>query len=639
MPLQQESKQHTFIPAVLITLGVLILPIISLILLTQYNISSYPSSITPSEEFCIKGFFPFPNHYKVEASTPIATTTKDDTLILGKYKILSKQICLTPTTLLPEFTNIQIKLAYLKEINWDIFQKSIYLQTTSYPSLTNTTPKDINNDEILEYQTEYYDNFINYFVSLGDSSVPCTKEDTKLSCDISALNLSQGASYKLNLSGIYEGEIIQEFGPMEVNILPAVEVTSSTITNGQVVQNPSLPEIILYINKEVEDGYNIAFQDGSGNNIPFSFQTESQSIKIAILQTLTQNTSYNIKITNLNGKDGSHYIGEYLLQFSISDGPKIKYTNMGIGFSVSNNIVLTFDQNINKSQNIKNFVKFNSGTDYAYSIYNNQITINPNFTLDSCKSYSLSITKGILSTTGLVSTTSYTSSLKTKCQRVASVGTSVQGRAIYAYYFGTGSKKIVFFGSMHGTESNTKTLLFNWIDELEANNTKIPSDKTIIVVPTFNPDGNANRTRFNANGVDLNRNFPSSTWTAGTYFLSGYYPFGGGTSPLSEPESTAIKNLVSNQSPYLTVSYHAAAGYVIPSNTSYAISMGHTYSNMSGYSYVAPGASGAFTYDITGTFEEWMEEQGKNVLVVETSSLYSAQFSLNKNAMWKMVTE
>ncbi len=632
-------KQHTLGYAILITLGVIAVPILSLILLTQYNISKYPRTITTSEEFCIDGFFPFPNHYTIKADTPISTRTNGDLTLFGKYKLLSNQICITPTTLLPELSKISISLTYIEELNWDILQKDIVVQTTSYPYISNTMGTDVNNDEVLEYEAEYYNSLIEYHLKKDESSIPCTKENTKILCDISGLQLSQGASYQLKLLGIYENEVVQEFGPLEVNILPPVQVVSSSIANGSAIQTPSVSEIVLTLNKEVEEGYTISFTDSNSNPVQFSFQTESQAIRITVLQTLTQGMSYNIKIGNLDGKDGSHYIGDYTLQFSVSDGPKVSSSNMGTGFSTTGNIVVTFDQNLSKTQNLKSFIQFNSGTDYSYVVYNNQITINPNFTLDSCKSYSLSISKGIQSTTGLVSTTGYTASIKTKCQRVASVGTSVEGRSIYAYYFGTGSKKIVFFGSMHGTESNTQTLLTKWINELETNNTRIPSDKTVIVIPTFNPDGIANRTRFNANGVDLNRNFGSSSWTSGTYFLSNYYPLGGGATAFSEPETLAIKNLILNQSPYLAISYHSAAGYVIPSNTAYGISMAHTYSDMSGYSYVSPGASGAFTYDITGTFEEWMEENGRNALVVEISSLYSDQFTLNKSAMWKMVTE
>lgn len=632
-------KQHTLGYAILITLGVIAVPILSLILLTQYNISKYPRIITTSEEFCIDGFFPFPNHYTIKADTPISTRTNGDLTLFRKYKLLSNQICITPATLLPELSKISLSLTYIEELNWDILQKDIVVQTTSYPYISNTMGTDVNNDEVLEYEAEYYNSLIEYHLKKDESSIPCTKENTKILCDISGLQLSQGASYQLKLLGIYENEVVQEFGPLEVNILPPVQVVSSSIANGSAIQTPSVSEIVLTLNKEVEEGYTISFTDSNSNPVQFSFQTESQAIRITVLQTLTQGMSYNIKIGNLDGKDGSHYIGDYTLQFSVSDGPKVSSSNMGTGFSTTGNIVVTFDQNLSKTQNLKSFIQFNSGTDYSYVVYNNQITINPNFTLDSCKSYSLSISKGIQSTTGLVSTTGYTASIKTKCQRVASVGTSVEGRSIYAYYFGTGSKKIVFFGSMHGTESNTQTLLTEWINELETNNTRIPSDKTVIVIPTFNPDGIANRTRFNANGVDLNRNFGSSSWTSGTYFLSNYYPLGGGATAFSEPETLAIKNLILNQSPYLAISYHSAAGYVIPSNTAYGISMAHTYSDMSGYSYVSPGASGAFTYDITGTFEEWMEENGRNALVVEISSLYSDQFTLNKSAMWKMVTE
>jgi hypothetical protein len=352
MPQTDKSKQHVMASATLITLGTILISVVALILLTKYNISSYPITILPSEEFCINGFFPFTNHYKVESYVPITTRT-NGYILLGKYKLLSKQICITPIKLLQQFSNIQLNLSYFNETDWEIFHKKINLLTTSYPSITNMNPTDINNDEVLEYQTEYNNNFIDYSISLGDNSIPCAKENIRLACDISGLNLTQGASYKLSLFGIYEGQIIQEFGPMEVNVLPAVEIINSTVTNGSIIQTLSLPSITLTLNKAIEDDYTVTFEDTHGNAIPFSFQTIDQTIKLSILESLTQNTSYDIRIKNINGKDGSHYIGEYLLQFSVSDGPKIKYTNLGAGFSTSANIILTFDQNIEKSQNIK----------------------------------------------------------------------------------------------------------------------------------------------------------------------------------------------------------------------------------------------------------------------------------------------
>ncbi len=244
-----------------------------------------------------------------------------------------------------------------------------------------------------------------------------------------------------------------------------------------------------------------------------------------------------------------------------------------------------------------------------------------------------------MSSTGLVSSSGTSYTLKTTCKRTVYIGTSVQGRGIYAYYFGSGSKKIVFFGAIHGSEANTKTLLNRWATELENNTDRIPSDKTIIVVPTVNPDGIANRSRFNANGVDLNRNFDTANWVTGTYLKTDFYPTGGGSAPFSEPESRDIRSLLNRENPYLTLTYHSAAGYVIPTSSSYAIGRGQTYSQLSGYSYINPGAAGAFTYDITGTFEEWAENSGYNALVIELSSAYSDQFIQNSKAMWRMVEE
>jgi protein MpaA len=219
------------------------------------------------------------------------------------------------------------------------------------------------------------------------------------------------------------------------------------------------------------------------------------------------------------------------------------------------------------------------------------------------------------------------------------IGTSVQGRSIYAYYFGSGANKIVFFGAIHGSEANTRTLMNRWATELENNSDRIPSDKTIIVIPTVNPDGIANRSRFNANGVDLNRNFDTPSWVTGTYLQTDFYPTGGGSAPFSEPESQDIRDLMYREHPYLTLTYHSAAGYVIPTNSSSAISFGNIYSQLSGYRYVTPGDESSFTYDITGTFEEWAEGHGYNALVIELSSAYSDQFTQNSKAMWRMVEQ
>ncbi|MGE5408351.1 MAG: M14 family zinc carboxypeptidase, partial [Syntrophothermus sp.] len=76
-----------------------------------------------------------------------------------------------------------------------------------------------------------------------------------------------------------------------------------------------------------------------------------------------------------------------------------------------------------------------------------------------------------------------------------------------------------------------------------------PRRTDLWVVPTINPDGVAARTRGNARGVDLNRNFPFAWAHLGGLEYSG-------TGPLSEPESRAAARLIRRLRPDLTIWFH-----------------------------------------------------------------------------------
>jgi predicted nicotinamide N-methyase len=68
----------------------------------------------------------------------------------------------------------------------------------------------------------------------------------------------------------------------------------------------------------------------------------------------------------------------------------------------------------------------------------------------------------------------------------------------------------------------------------------------VAVVLAANPDGLLRGTRANANGVDLNRNFPASNWRAGTVTSRATIDapsdvvLSTGTAPASEPETQAL---------------------------------------------------------------------------------------------------
>jgi Zinc carboxypeptidase len=72
------------------------------------------------------------------------------------------------------------------------------------------------------------------------------------------------------------------------------------------------------------------------------------------------------------------------------------------------------------------------------------------------------------------------------------------------------------------------------------------------LVPTANPDGLAARTRQNAHGVDLNRNWPAA-WARNGAPWDGYYS---GPRPLSEPETQAVAAFLRRLRPHYVVSLH-----------------------------------------------------------------------------------
>ncbi|MDD4382350.1 MAG: DUF2817 domain-containing protein [Candidatus Dojkabacteria bacterium] len=610
---------------------IIILPLIAYICIRNC-INKYPTTIKPTEEFCIEGFFPFPHLFQIQSDIPSSVEVGEKTTIFNNIDILARKICIKPNALLAENKTYSLDISYL-----NIFEKNIPLTTEEYPQIQGVhTEEEIPDNHIFKYEIEYTEELLDYYLISNNASVLCTKDGNYILCDIENLNLTPGETYNVNLVSKYGESTVEDIENVKVNVLDSVKIISSSIKNKSVIQSTSIKEILITLNKDIEDTYNITIQDSSNNNIGNNVSVNGKVISIEPTSIFKQNTQYYLKISNLTGTDGSSLRGEYILEFTIDDGPRISSTNISSSFSVSGNILLTFNQSI-KTQDIKQYIKLNSKTEYSYSISGTRITINPTSNLGACRNHSLSVNKGIVGTNDLISSQSYSYTISTQCKRTTSIGTSVQGRSIYATYFGYGSKKIILFAAMHGSEANTKSTLNKLIADIDSNRSKVPTDKTIIIIPTLNPDGIANKSRFNANGVDLNRNFDSSTWVSGTYFLQNYYPTGGGAYPFSEPESIAIRNLLARENPYLTISYHSAAGYVIPTNTTRGLATARIYSNLSGYTYTPPGTEGDFSYDITGTFEEWAQEHGYSGMVIELSSAYVDQYTQNRSAIWEMI--
>jgi murein peptide amidase A len=118
--------------------------------------------------------------------------------------------------------------------------------------------------------------------------------------------------------------------------------------------------------------------------------------------------------------------------------------------------------------------------------------------------------------------------------RWQSIGTSVRGRAILAARFGSGRRRVLYLGGLHGDEYGAD-VAEAFAAFLAAHPAAIPVGTEIDVVGCANPDGRAAGTRGNARGVDVNRNFPSRNWRP----LSDD-GCSSGARPASEPETRVL---------------------------------------------------------------------------------------------------
>jgi len=126
------------------------------------------------------------------------------------------------------------------------------------------------------------------------------------------------------------------------------------------------------------------------------------------------------------------------------------------------------------------------------------------------------------------------------------IGQSVQGRPIEAITYGEGPDRILIGATIHGNEWAGTPVVESLLKYFD-NNLDILEGRTIAVIPVLNPDGFHHKTRGNANGVDLNRNFPAENRANSQRY---------GMSAFSEPESKALYDFINKFDPARIVIFH-----------------------------------------------------------------------------------
>ncbi|MCP4418788.1 MAG: hypothetical protein GY805_19400 [Chloroflexi bacterium] len=225
------------------------------------------------------------------------------------------------------------------------------------------------------------------------------------------------------------------------------------------------------------------------------------------------------------------------------------------------------------------------------------------------------------------------------------IGTSAGQRPIVSYRFGFGSRTIILVGGIHGGyEWNSIALAYEMIDYFLADPDAIPANISLFIIPSANPDGqflvtgtdgrftpqdvaaNIRPGRFNANQVDLNRNWDCE-WQAEAVW--GSTVVSGGSNPFSEPETAALATFFLREKPEVVLFWHSkadgifAAGCGDPHLPSLEIS--EIYGRSSGYR-----VHESFTaYAVSGDASDWLATQNIPSFTVELKTRSQTDWTEN----------
>ena len=146
------------------------------------------------------------------------------------------------------------------------------------------------------------------------------------------------------------------------------------------------------------------------------------------------------------------------------------------------------------------------------------------------------------------------------------------------------------------------------------------------VVLTVNPDGCQLGLRANANGVDLNRNFPSANWKAGETVYrwnssaeSRDVVLLTGDAPGSEPESEALCQLIHQIHPAWVVSFHDPLACIEDPRHS---ELGRWLAD----AFTLP-LVGSVEYETPGSFGSWCNDIGLHCITAEFPPISSDEAS------------
>lgn len=486
------------------------------------------------------------------------------------------------------------------------------------------------------------DTTFSYTLTAGSSAVGCQPvAGNSLSCDASRLNLTQAAKYDFKLQRQLGRQPAGTAYSASLTTVTPVAVTGSSIAAGQLVfDKPG--ELTLALSRPAAKAAGVSLVHINGDKrqpLAISHQLVGDKLIVRFTQALPRNSKLQLSAERIDAADGGFLADAYKLDFATSGGPKATGSTIGSSrVPPGSNLTIRFDSALLPGQAFDRLIYIEVGgkpLPAAVSVSGNSASLRL-AGIGACTAFTVKVSDSLQNVHGISGGNAWQFQSRTLCQQVFSIGSSVQGRAITAYKFGSGASSVIFVGGTHGDEKSSSYILQSWIDYLESNPATVPAHRSVTIIPILNPDGYAANTRTNANNVDLNRNFPSNNWKQSvTMPDKSTNPNGGGNAPLSEPESRALAGYTSSQSPRLVLTYHATGGVVIPNDAGDSVALAKQYDSNSNL-YFQPNSNTAaiFEYDTTGSYEDWLRDKpGIPALLIEHVTMTGNEFQRQVKAM------
>lgn len=565
-----------------------------------------PRSVTFSygESTCAPALTVAPQLHKATSDQFEVALT--NTVQIGSVQLFSTTLCVTPKEALSKgvagvtvapFGGIVARQQY-----------KVTIPDSPQPEVSAIAGRQISTSEPLAISLTSADVIHRYSLAIADKKTECQQANGELSCNVERLELNHGTTYTASLHQTYK-QVDKKVLEGEVETLQPLVLTGGSVSEGAVIYDAPEEFSLTFDQPLKQVQVELMRVEGeSEQTIPVEVTTGGQTAQVSVA-SLPRDTAYRLIIKRAIAESGSSLAAPVTLSFTMSGGPKVVNVSVGaVKVARSAAITVTLDQPMASDTNVgavarvegvAGSVRKKSDTQLIYTIQGGD-----------CSAFKLILDKGVKSgVNDQASKEQWVFNSRTICGSSWSIGASVQGRSIPAYSFGSGSKVILMTGGIHGSEPSSTTTMQALVSHYQSYGYEIPADKRLVIVPNTNPDGIARGTRYNANNVNLGRNFPTKNWSASIETSSGTQPTGGGTSAGSEPEAAALIKLVRQLKPRVSISYHARGSLVGANKFADSVAIGDTYAKTVGYRTMYYNAEAVMGYPMTGEMEDWMGEE------------------------------